>query len=79
MRTAEISRKTAETDVYVSICLDGSGNSEISTGVGFLDHMLTLFAKHGRCLLYTSLHPASADHVNGVCKISALSEPDVLY
>lgn len=48
MRTAEISRKTAETDVYVSLCLDGSGNSEISTGVGFLDHMLTLFAKHGR-------------------------------
>ena len=48
MKTAEISRKTAETDGYVSICLDGSGNSEISTGVGFLDHMLTLFAKHGR-------------------------------
>lgn len=48
MRTSEISRKTAETDVYVKICLDGSGTSEISTGIGFLDHMLTLFAKHSR-------------------------------
>lgn len=48
MRTSEISRKTAETDVYVKICIDGSGISEISTGIGFLDHMLTLFAKHSR-------------------------------
>ncbi len=48
MRTSEISRKTAETDVYVKICLDGSGTSAINTGIGFLDHMLTLFAKHSR-------------------------------
>lgn len=48
MRTSEVSRKTAETDVYVKICLDGSGTSEIGTGIGFLDHMLTLFAKHSR-------------------------------
>lgn len=48
MRIAEISRKTAETDVYVKINLDGTGANEISTGIGFLDHMLVLFSKHGR-------------------------------
>ena len=48
MRVAEISRKTAETDVYVKINLDGTGVNEISTGIGFLDHMLVLFSKHGR-------------------------------
>lgn len=48
MRTAKIERKTAETDIILEINLDGTGNSEISTGCGFLDHMFTLFAKHGR-------------------------------
>lgn len=48
MRTAEINRKTAETDISVALCLDGKGDSNIQTGCGFLDHMLTLFAKHGR-------------------------------
>ncbi len=48
MRKAEISRKTAETDIVLSLTLDGSGESSIETGCGFLDHMLTLFAKHGR-------------------------------
>ena len=48
MRSSEIKRKTAETDISLSLCLDGSGESCINTGVGFLDHMLTLFAKHGR-------------------------------
>lgn len=48
MRTAEISRKTAETDVYIKLNLDGKGECEINTGIGFLDHMLVLFAKHGR-------------------------------
>ena len=47
MRTAEISRTTAETDIRLTLNLDGAGKSEISSGVGFLDHMLTLFAKHG--------------------------------
>jgi len=47
MRSSEISRKTAETDIYLKLELDGSGKSEIATGVGFLDHMLTLFAAHG--------------------------------
>ena len=48
MRTAEILRKTAETDVMLTLNLDGSGKSAIQTGVGFLDHMLTLFAAHGK-------------------------------
>ena len=47
MRSSEIVRKTAETDIRISINLDGTGRSDISTGVGFLDHMLTLFARHG--------------------------------
>ncbi len=47
-RTSEISRKTAETDIYLALNLDGTGKSEINTGMGFLDHMLTLFASHGR-------------------------------
>ena len=48
MRTAQINRKTAETDIMLSLNLDGTGKSEIDTGCGFLNHMLTLFAKHGR-------------------------------
>jgi imidazoleglycerol-phosphate dehydratase len=48
MRKSEISRKTSETDINLSIDLDGKGSSQIDTGIGFLDHMLTLFAKHGR-------------------------------
>ncbi len=48
MRTAEISRKTGETDIAIFLNLDGSGNSAIDSGCGFLDHMLTLFAKHGK-------------------------------
>lgn len=48
MRTAQIARKTAETDISLTLCLDGKGDSRIDTGCGFLDHMLTLFAKHGR-------------------------------
>ena len=48
MRKSDIRRTTAETDITLSLSLDGTGKSEIDTGVGFLDHMLTLFAKHGR-------------------------------
>ena len=47
MRTSEIKRKTNETDIFLSINLDGTGKSAINTGVGFFDHMLTLFASHG--------------------------------
>ena len=48
MRTAEIIRRTAETDIMLTLNLDGTGKSTIATGVGFLDHMLTLFAAHGK-------------------------------
>jgi len=48
MRTAEIIRKTAETEIQLSLTLEGTGSSTLDTGIGFLDHMLTLFAKHGR-------------------------------
>ncbi len=48
MRTAELNRVTGETDIRLALNLDGRGVSEIETGCGFLDHMLTLFAKHGR-------------------------------
>ena len=48
MRKAEVCRKTGETDIRISLALEGDGTSTIDTGVGFLDHMLTLFARHGR-------------------------------
>lgn len=48
MRTYEISRRTAETDITLALNLDGTGKSSIDTGCGFLNHMLTLFAAHGK-------------------------------
>ncbi|MBO5879834.1 MAG: imidazoleglycerol-phosphate dehydratase HisB [Clostridia bacterium] len=54
MRNAEIIRKTNETDISLSIELDGCGSSKIDTGCAFLDHMLTLFAKHGKFNLNVS-------------------------
>ena len=48
MRTYELTRKTAETDIFLSLNLDGTGKSSIDTGCGFLNHMLTLFAAHGK-------------------------------
>ena len=48
MRTYEITRRTAETDIFLSLNLDGTGKSTIDTGCGFLNHMLTLFAAHGK-------------------------------
>ena len=48
MRTAEVNRKTAETNIMLTLDLDGTGNSAIDTGCGFLNHMLTLFSAHGK-------------------------------
>ena len=48
MRTSEIVRRTAETDIRLSLNLDGEGKADIDTGCGFMNHMLTLFARHGR-------------------------------
>lgn len=49
MRSATIERNTAETQVTLSLNLDGSGTADVDSGIGFLDHMLTLFAKHSGC------------------------------
>ena len=47
-RTGTVRRTTSETDIELTLCLDGAGAAEVGTGIGFLDHMLTLFAHHGR-------------------------------
>ena len=54
MRTAAIVRKTNETSVEIRLNLDGEGTGEINTGIGFFDHMLTLFAKHSGIDLYVN-------------------------
>jgi len=80
MRKSDITRKTAETDISLSLNLDGTGASSIDTSVGFLDHMLTLFARHGRFDL--ALKCAGDTHVDnhhsvediGICLGSAFDE-----
>lgn len=56
MRIVELKRNTAETQITLRLDLDGSGKSDIATGCGFLDHMLTLFARHGRFDLDITCH-----------------------
>jgi len=63
MRKSEITRKTAETDIVLKLNLDGSGKSAVSTGIGFLDHMLELFAGHGKFDL--EIVCAGDTHVDG--------------
>ena len=80
MRTAQIIRKTAETDIMLTLNLDGTGKSQIKTGVGFLDHMLTLFAAHGKFDLtvncqgdtYVDDHHSAEDI--GICLGQAFSQ-----
>ncbi len=62
-RTATINRKTGETDVSLTLGLDGTGTCNVSTGVGFLDHMLELFAKHG--LFDLDVQATGDTHVDG--------------
>ena len=80
MRTSEIKRKTAETDIELKLSIDGSGRSNIDTGCGFLDHMLTLFAKHAhydlevKCVgdVQVDYHHTAEDV--GICLGRAFSE-----
>ena len=80
MRTSELKRTTAETDIFIRLELDGRGTSDISTGCGFLDHMLTLFARHGRFDMtvkctgdtYVDYHHTAEDI--GICLGKAFAE-----
>lgn len=80
MRTATISRKTAETDITLQLTVDGSGRSDIQSGCGFLDHMLTLFARHARFDLTLTCNGDTQvdDHHTvediGICLGQALAE-----
>lgn len=80
MRKAVIERRTAETDIKLVLNIDGSGVSNINSGCGFLDHMLTLFAKHGRFDLDISCKgDVSVDYHHttediGICLGQAFSE-----
>jgi imidazoleglycerol-phosphate dehydratase len=79
-RSAEIDRTTAETDVHVKLALDGEGDGERDTGVGFFDHMLDLLARHGRLDLSVKadgdLHTGAHHTVEdvGICVGQALDE-----
>jgi len=80
MRIGKTTRKTAETDIKLTLNLDGTGNSSISTGVGFLDHMLELFSKHGKfdldvsCIGDTHVDCHHSVEDIGICLGAAFSE-----
>ena len=80
MRTAEINRRTAETDIHLSLNIDGTGKSQIDTGCGFLNHMLTLLARHGRfdltvkCVGDTDVDDHHTVEDIGICLGSAFAE-----
>ena len=80
MRTYEITRKTAETDISLSLNLDGTGKSTIDTGCGFLNHMLTLFAAHGKfdltvkCVGDTDVDDHHSVEDIGICLGKAFTE-----
>ena len=80
MRTSTITRRTAETDIRLTLDIDGTGKSDIDTGCGFLNHMLTLFAKHGRfdltvkCVGDTDVDDHHTVEDIGICLGSAFAE-----
>lgn len=80
MRTSDIRRKTAETDIILKLELDGTGRDSIDTGCGFLDHMLTLFARHGRfdlsvkCVGDTQVDDHHTTEDIGICLGAAFSQ-----
>lgn len=79
-RLGNITRQTAETDISLVLCIDGTGTSDINTGCGFMDHMLTLFAKHGgfdltvKCKGDTEVDYHHSVEDIGICLGMALSE-----
>lgn len=80
MRTSSIKRKTAETDISLTLNIDGTGKSEVNSGIGFLDHMLTLFSAHSRfdltlnCNGDTQVDGHHSAEDIGICLGMALSE-----
>ena len=80
MRTSTIIRRTAETDIRLELNLDGSGKSDIATGCGFLNHMLTLFARHGcfdlavKCVGDTDVDDHHTVEDIGICLGMAFAE-----
>ena len=80
MRTASVARKTNETDIRLSLNLDGTGKSAVDSGVGFLDHMLTLLSRHGGLDLEVTCHGDTQvdDHHSvediGICLGRAFAE-----
>ena len=80
VRTATLTRNTAETQIALTLTLDGTGRSEIDTGCGFLNHMLTLFARHGRfdlTLHCTGDHDVDEHHTTedvGICLGEAFAQ-----
>ena len=80
MREAEIIRRTAETDIRLTLNLDGTGQSDIETGCGFMNHMLTLFARHGRfdltvkCVGDTDVDDHHTVEDIGICLGAAFAE-----
>ena len=80
MRTFEVTRTTAETNIFLSLNLDGTGKQEIDTGVGFLNHMLTLFAAHGKfdltvkCVGDTNVDDHHSVEDVGICLGTAFAE-----
>ncbi len=80
LRTATVQRKTAETDISLSLRIDGCGTSEIDTGCGFLNHMLTLFASHAnfdlslKCVGDTDVDYHHTAEDIGICLGQAFSE-----
>ena len=80
MRTSQLSRRTTETDIALRLNLDGSGQCDIHSGVDFLDHMLTLFARHGRfdlslcCKGDTQVDDHHSVEDIGICLGSAFKE-----
>ena len=80
MRKSEIQRRTAETDIELALSLDGSGKADIDTGCGFFNHMLTLFASHGKfdltvkCVGDTAVDYHHSIEDIGICLGQAFSE-----